>query len=138
MAALIEKFLYRMWDLSQFMKTLKQRFTQWFNKRHARKGTLWEDRFKSVLVEDGHAAQMVAAYIDLNPVRAGMVADPKDYRWSSYGEAIAGKQRAREGIERAVLGDGGGRLQPTVVSSSWRAIAPTWLESRRPRSHSIT
>lgn len=63
-----EKYLYRMWDLSQFMKVLKQRFTQWFNKRHGRKGTLWEDRFKSVLVEDGYTALVMSAYIDLNPV----------------------------------------------------------------------
>ena len=62
------RYLYRMWDLSQFMKTLKQRFTQWFNKRHGRSGTLWEERFKSVIVEDGYAARVIAAYIDLNPV----------------------------------------------------------------------
>ena len=97
-----EKYLYRMWDLSQFMKVLKQRFTQWFNKRHARKGTLWEDRFKSVLVEDGYTARVMAAYIDLNPVRAGLVDDPARYRWSSYGAAVAGDQRARAGIERTM------------------------------------
>ncbi len=97
-----EKFLYRMWDLSQFMKVLKGRFTQWFNKRHGRKGTLWEDRFKSVLVEDGYAARVMSAYIDLNPVRAGMVDDPARYRWSSYGAAVAGDRRARAGIERTM------------------------------------
>ena len=97
-----EKFLYRMWDLSQFMKVLKGRFTQWFNKRHARKGTLWEARFKSVLVEDGYTARVMAAYIDLNPVRAGVVDDPARYRWSSYGAAVAGDKRARAGIERTM------------------------------------
>ena len=97
-----EKFLYRMWDLSQFMKVLKQRFTQWFNKRHGRKGTLWEDRFKSVLVEDGYTARVMGAYIDLNPVRAGMLDDPGAYRWSSYGAAVAGDRRARAGIERTM------------------------------------
>ena len=50
-----------------------QRFTQWFNGTHKRTGTLWEDRFKSVIVEDGIAAKTMAAYIDLNPMRAGMV-----------------------------------------------------------------
>ena len=44
-------FLGRMWDVSWFMKLLKQRFTQWFNHERGRKGTLWEERFKSVLVE---------------------------------------------------------------------------------------
>ena len=84
-----EKFTYRMHDLSYFMKGLKQRFTQWYNGSHGRSGTLWEGRFKSVLVEDGYAARVMAAYIDLNPVRAGMVAKPEDYRWCSYGEAMA-------------------------------------------------
>ena len=101
-ARLKEKFFYRMWDLSEFMKVLKQRFTQWFNKKHSRKGTLWESRFKSVLVEDGHAARVMSAYIDLNPVRAGMVDDPKSYRWCGYGEAVAGNQKALEGVVRVL------------------------------------
>ena len=101
--ALRESFFRRMWDLSQFMKTLKQRFTRWFNRVHARSGTLWEERFKSVLVEDGHAARTMAAYIELNPVRAQLVEDPKDYRWCSYAEAVAGKKRAREGIQRVLF-----------------------------------
>ncbi len=84
------RFTYRMHDLGQFMKGLMQRFTQWFNARHKRTGTLWEQRFKSVIVESGTAARTMAAYIDLNPVRAGMVEDPAEYRWSSYGEAIGG------------------------------------------------
>ena len=97
--SLRERFLCRMSDLSAYMKIVKQRFTQWFNKKHARRGTLWEDRFKSTLVEDGHAARVVAGYIDLNPVRAALVRDPKDYRWCSYGEAVAGKKAAREGLQ---------------------------------------
>ncbi len=71
------------------MKLLKQRFSQWHNARNARKGTLWEERFRSVLVDGaGEALLTMAAYIDLNPVRAGIVQDPKDYRWSGYGEAL--------------------------------------------------
>ena len=89
----------RMYDLSAFVKTVKQRYSMSYNGRHGRKGTLWEDRFKSVLVENGAPARAtVAAYIDLNPVRAGLVADPKDYRWSGYGEAVAGGRLAREGL----------------------------------------
>jgi hypothetical protein len=99
-----------MHDLSDFMKTLLQRFTRWFNRTHQRTGTLWEERFKSVLVESGTAARTMAAYIDLNPVRAGMVEDPADYRWSSYGEAVGGGPRgngkkAREGLVRAITSD---------------------------------
>ena len=78
------RFTLRMYDLSVFMKSLLERFTKWFNRTHSRSGTLWEDRFKSVIVESGVAARTMAAYIDLNPVRAGMVKDPADYCWSSY------------------------------------------------------
>ncbi len=94
--------------LRHFMhpKGVMQRFTQWYNGKHKRSGTLWERRFKSVVVEDGLAARTMAAYIDLNPVRAGMVSDPAEYRWSGYGEAVGGGtkgdgKRAREGLVRA-------------------------------------
>jgi hypothetical protein len=81
------------------MKTLKQRFSVWYNHTHERFGTLWAERFKSVLVQgQGNPLQTMAAYIDLNPVRAGMVEDPKDYRYCGYAEAVAGLQEAREGL----------------------------------------
>ncbi len=103
-----ERYTYRMHDLSEFMKGLMQRFTQWFNRRSKRSGGLWEDVFKSVLVEDGVASRTIAAYIDLNPVRAGLAADPAEYRWSSYGEAMGGGPRgdgkkARAGLVRALM-----------------------------------
>jgi len=89
----------RMSDISAFVKTVKQRYSMSYNGRHGRRGTLWEDRFKSVLVENAESAKAaVAAYIDLNPVRAKIVADPKDYRWSGYGEACAGGKLARAGL----------------------------------------
>jgi len=99
-AEIKERYTYRMGNLSEFMKTLKQRFTQWFNRKHGRKGTLWEERFQSVLVEDGHTARIMAAYIDLNPVRAGIVKDPRNYRWCSYAAALAGDQKALAGLVR--------------------------------------
>ncbi len=106
------RYTRRMHDLSEFMKSLLERFTKWFNRAHSRTGTLWEDRFKSVIVESGTAARTMAAYIDLNPVRAGMVSDPADYRWSSYGEAVGGGKKgngkkAREGLVRAYFCDQG-------------------------------
>ena len=102
--AILETFRKRFCDLSCFVKELKERFSRWFNKHHARRGTLWMDRFKSVLVEDGEALRTMALYIDLNPVRAGLVEDPKDYRWTGYGEAM---RREQAGAARAVPGDGG-------------------------------
>jgi hypothetical protein len=57
------------------------------------------DRFKSVLVEgEGNPLQTMAAYIDLNSVRSGLVEDPKDYRWCGNAEAVAGSKSARLGL----------------------------------------
>ncbi len=98
-AALKKRFC----DLSLFVKEIKERFSRWFNKRRARRGTLWMDRFKSVLVEGkGEALRTMAAYIDLNPVRAGLVKDPKDYRWCGYAEALGGSRRAQRGLCKAL------------------------------------
>ena len=84
------------------MKEIKERFSRWFNTRRGRRGTLWMDRFKSVLVEGkGEALRTMAAYIDLNPVRAGLVKDPKDYRWCGYAEALGGSRRAQRGLCKA-------------------------------------
>ncbi len=99
---MIDGWFARLWDVSAFMKILKQRFTQWFNKNSKRRGTLWEDRFRSMIVQSGEALGTMAAYIDLNPVRAGMVADPADYRWSSYGAAMGGDKAARKGLQAVV------------------------------------
>lgn len=98
------KYTCRMHDLSEFMKGVKQRFTQWFNGHHGRRGTLWEGRFKSVLVQSGYATRVMAAYIDLNPIRAGIVGKPEDYKWCSYGEAIRSKSnsKARAGLCRVL------------------------------------
>jgi REP element-mobilizing transposase RayT len=99
------RFLRRMWNLASFMQSLKQRFSQWFNGRNERVGTLWEGRFKSVLVEGtGQTLSTMSAYIDLNPVRAGIVKDPADYRWSGYAEAVAGMRLARLGLKKVVVG----------------------------------
>lgn len=100
-AEIRRKLRARMGDVSEFMKTVKQRFSVWFNRNHNRYGTLWADRFKSVLVEgQGNALQTMAAYIDLNPVRAGLVEDPKDYRFCGYAEAQAGVSSAKAGLRR--------------------------------------
>jgi len=94
-----------MGDVSQFMKLLKQRFSVWFNRTHNRYGTLWAERFKSVLVEPkDKVVETMAAYIDLNPVRARFVADPKDYRFCGYADAVAGHEAARTGLRFVIAG----------------------------------
>jgi putative transposase len=106
---LLEPYRKRMNDISIFIKELKGLFAQWYNKRHQRYGALWAERFKSVLLEGGEAVMAIAAYIDLNPVRAGLCEDPKDYPYCGYGEAIAkGSALAHEGL-RTIL-----NLPPTA------------------------
>ena len=98
-----QRQMRRMYSLSHFMGCVKQRFTRWHNAKTGRRGTIWEERFGSVVVEEEERAlRTMAAYIDLNPVRAGMVADPADHRWSGYSEAMAGKARARRGLVRII------------------------------------
>ncbi|HEY1050974.1 MAG TPA: transposase [Prosthecobacter sp.] len=99
----IDALKKRFCDLSLFVKEVKERFSRWYNKRHGRRGTLWMDRFKSVLVEGkGEALRTMAAYIDLNPLRAGLAKDPKDYRWCGYAEALGGSRRAQRGLCKAL------------------------------------
>jgi REP element-mobilizing transposase RayT len=94
-----KELLNRMHDMSEFMKCLKQRFTIWYNKSNGRFGTLWAERFKSVLIENDKFTKLaVGAYIDLNPIRAGITSDPQSYRFSGYGEAVGGNISARQGI----------------------------------------
>ena len=117
--ALRRRLLARMGDVSAFMKTLKQRFTIWFNKSRGRYGPLWSDRFKSVLVEGrGNPLQTMAAYIDLNPVRAGLVKDPKDYRFCGYAEAVAGNAVARTGLRIVWAAYADGAAQATSTTST--------------------
>lgn len=93
----------RMGDVSEFQKVLKQRFSKWYNRQNERKGTLWMERFGSVLVEDTlHLRKILAAYIDLNPLRAEMVEDPARYRFCGYGAAMGGDRRCCRGIQRVM------------------------------------
>ena len=75
-------------SLSEFVREIKVNFTRFYNKRHGRRGYFWGDRFKSVIVEKGETLINCLAYIDLNPVRAGIVERPEDYRWNSLGYHI--------------------------------------------------
>lgn len=71
--------------LPQMMQAVGRRYVRHFNDSHERSGTLWEGRFKSTLIQADVYLLACMAYIDLNPVRAGVAASPRDYPWSSYG-----------------------------------------------------
>ena len=66
------------------MKHLGQRYVQYINRSYRRSGTLWEGRYRSCLVQERHYVLTCYRYIEMNPVRAGMVSHPAEYRWSSY------------------------------------------------------
>jgi putative transposase len=69
---------------SRMMQLLGRLYVRYFNARHHRTGTLWEGRFKSALVESSPYFLTCSRYIDLNPVRAGLVLTPEAYEWSSF------------------------------------------------------
>lgn len=71
--------------LSETMKVVGSRYAQYINRKYGRTGTLWEGRHRASLVQSELYFLKCSRYIELNPVRAGMVARPEEYRWSSYG-----------------------------------------------------
>ena len=82
---MIQFFREKWANLSEYVREIKQTFSRFYNKRHQRKGFFWGDRFKSVIVDNGDTLINCLAYIDLNPVRAGICKVPEDYRWCSLG-----------------------------------------------------
>lgn len=70
--------------IPQMMQAVGRRYVRYFNQRQGRTGTLWEGRYRSTLIQAERYLLACMVYLDLNPVRAGMVADPADYRWSSH------------------------------------------------------
>jgi len=82
-------------SLSEFVREIKVGFARYYNRRHNRRGYFWGDRFKSVIVGKGETLVNCLAYIDLNPLRAGIVDRPEDYRWSSLGYHIQTENKDR-------------------------------------------
>jgi REP element-mobilizing transposase RayT len=87
---ILREYRKKLGDVSEYMRYIKQTFSRWYNRKHNRKGYFWGDRFKSVLIEKGEGVLNCLAYIDLNPIRAGLVKLPEEYRWSSIGYRVKG------------------------------------------------
>jgi len=81
-------------SLPKMMQALGRAYVLYFNKRHGRSGTLWEGRYRSALIQTERYFLACMVYIDLNPVRAGMVAQAADYPWSSHGHYIGRQNEA--------------------------------------------
>ncbi len=108
----------RMYDLSQFCKTFKEAYTQDYNRRHDNTGTIWEGRFKSILLEGSWRTLMtVAGYIHLNPVRAKMVENAEEATNAGYGAACLGDTRAQAGLL-------------SLVKRVYGAKEATWAQAR--------
>ena len=89
----------RLFNLSEFCKTLKQHYSMSYNARHGYSGSIWGARFKSIVLSPDYETLMtVGSYIDLNPVRASVVEDARRYAWSGWGLAHRGHAGARRGL----------------------------------------
>lgn len=77
---LVASLRLKLSSLSEFMREIKVEFARFYNRRHSRRGYFWGDRFISVIVETGETLINCLAYIDLNPLRAGLVERPEQYR----------------------------------------------------------
>ena len=81
-------FREKLSSLSEFMREIKVGFERYYNRRHDRRGYFWGDRFKSLIVENGETLINCLTYIDMNPLRVGLVDRPEEYRWNSAGYHI--------------------------------------------------
>ena len=79
-------------SLSTMMQSIGRQYVRYFNRSYKRSGTLWEGRFKSALIDTERYLLTCSRYIELNPVRAGIVKEPEKYRWSSYAANALGYQ----------------------------------------------
>ena len=130
----------RMYDISQFMKTLKQRFSLWYTTHHGNlEGSIWQGRFHSTLVEGSASAlSAVSAYIDLNSVRANITREAKNYAWCGYAAAAKGDAKAREGIA-GIFAEGVGienRDKAKSRNEAWRLYSQM-LACRRDNADAV-
>jgi putative transposase len=79
-------------SIPRMMQAVGRRYVRRYNQKHSRTGTLWEGRYKSTIIQAERYLLACMVYIDLNPVRAGLVADPRTYPWSSHGHYVGVRQ----------------------------------------------
>jgi putative transposase len=79
-------------SLAEIMKGINLSYAQYYKRRYKHIGHFWQDRYKSIIISKDDYLLACGSYVELNPVRAGIVEDPKDYRWSSYNAYAYGKK----------------------------------------------
>jgi putative transposase len=77
-------------SLPKMMQSVGRVYVKYFNDKYERTGTLWEGRYKAAIVDDESYLLTCMRYIELNPLRAGMVASPREYPWSSFRANVSG------------------------------------------------
>jgi putative transposase len=125
---------------ARFMKGLSQGYARWFNRHHRRTGTLWEGRYRSSVIDSERYLLVCSRYIELNPVRAGMVARPEDYPWSSFHGNAAGREDALLSPHPCYTALGG---SPAERQAAYRALLaeeldPGHLDALRRATHTRT
>lgn len=141
--------------LSAMMQALGRRYVRAYNQRHGRTGTLWEGRYKATIIESERYLITCMAYIELNPVRAGVVALPGEYPWSSYAHqigmrhdplvtphslywALGNTPFSREAAYRSVVEAGLGSEQVAMLTRStlkgWALGDPDFIKDLQERA----
>ncbi len=142
--------------LPKMMQAVGRRYVQYFNRRHARTGTLWEGRYRSTVLQPDKYLLSCMAYLDLNPVRAGLVVNVEDYPWSSHAHwrgvrndrlltphalywALGNTPFAREAAYAALVQGGIGSLEQTAITASvlsgWALGDADFIESLQKQTH---
>jgi len=142
-------------SLPGMMQAVGRRYVRYFNDTHGRTGTLWEGRYKSTLIETERYLLACMAYIDLNPVRAGLVAQARDYPWSSHGHyaglrtdrlvtphslywSLGNTPFAREAAYAQLVQDGVSQDQRQALTDSvlrgWALGSPVFLAELQKRT----
>ncbi|HKY91324.1 MAG TPA: transposase [Nevskiaceae bacterium] len=141
--------------LPAMMQALGRRYVQIFNRRHGRIGTLWEGRYRGAVVQTDRYLLACMVYLDLNPVRAGMVARPADYPWSSHAHYVGLRHDrlvtphalvwglgntpfAREAAYAALVAQGLAASTATTITDSalkgWALGEPTFIDELQQRT----
>jgi putative transposase len=122
---------------ASLMRDLGQRYVQYFNRRYARTGTLWEGRFRSCLVGSARYVLACYRYIELNPVRAGLAVHAADYRWSSH--AANAHDHADPHLHQhpayLALGETEAARRASYAGLFEQSLEPTLIESIRNSTH---
>ena len=128
----------RIRDVSWFMGHLERLFTVWFNRTRSvrRRGALWAGRFKNTILENGLAVWDCWKYIEMNPVRAGMVKHPADYRFCSFGVWVqSGRHPFEKTLETLLLPVLRGLLGVESVAEVRRMLGQEFARHRAEEAH---